>query len=144
MSSKFPSSFFPLSFVQSQSSHHLGFVWLVTWFFFSDSMPWYYFITIFGCPFGKICFLVVLTTLSKSNCILFFCQNLDRPLSFPCDAAFSAGPLRFACGTMTWMSLGTWTKCNQFLMYIKFVGTLHHVVVGYDEGARVLQHLRNA
>lgn len=99
----------------------------------------------FSPPFWENRFLVVLTTLSRSNYIQFFCQNLDRPLSFPCDAAFSAGPLRFACGTMTWMSLGTWTKCNQFLiMYIKFVGTLPSSCCGWVWWRGVLQHIRNA
>lgn len=133
MSSKFPS--------RSSLSHSVCTVSLLpsSWIclvgdFFRIRSHVFLFITIFHRPFGKICFLVVLTTLSKLKWRVFLCQNLDRPWSFPCDAAFSAGPLRFACGTMTWMSLGTWKKCNQFLMYIKFVGTLHHFVVEYDEG----------
>ena len=59
----------------------------------------------FSPPFGEIRFSSFF--LKQIQLYPIFCQNLDRPLSFPCDAAFPAGPLRFACGTMTWMSLGT-------------------------------------
>ena len=95
MSSKFPSSFFPLSFVQSQSSHHLGFVWLVTWFFFSDSMPWYYFHHHFWLPFWENMFFSCSNHLKQIQLYLILLSKSWQTIKLSLWRCFFGRPFAF-------------------------------------------------
>ena len=142
MSSKFPS--------RSSLSHSVCTVSLLpsSWIclvgdFFRIRSHVFLFITIFHRPFGKICFLVVLTTLSKLKWRVFLCQNLEQTMKFSLWRCFFGRPFAF-CLWHNDMDVSWHVKEMQSISYVYQICRDPSSFCGWVWWRGVLQRIRNA